>query len=139
MSDRPFCPRCSFFDCICHPPAPAFSSGVGVLVGAYEDAVAKLDAYRVKNFRPGGLVRVDCARFRGFGFAVVDGDCPPCKLAVMLENGNTWWYPIDSVVPVTDLRLVPRTVRRAKLRWSGYKLTGCCRLSSQAVQVEPRL
>lgn len=97
------------------------------LVKVYRDAVAKLNDYRARIFRPGCFVKVNCDRFRGFGFVVRCSDCPPHLLPVCLENGNTWWYPLESAEPVFDLLSVPRSVRRRRLRGRGYKLTGCAR------------
>ncbi len=87
----------------------------------------ELKDYRRCTFRKFRFVKVDCERFRGHGITIFQGEAPPDHVAVLLENGNTWWYPIESVVPVTNLRDVPRSVRRMKLRLRGYKLTGCRR------------
>lgn len=97
-------------------------SGVGDMIRAYHEIEAKLMAYRRCHFRHRGFVKVDCSQFHGYGFAVLSSDVPPDRVAVHLENGNTWWYPIDAVVSVTDLQEVPRSVRRQKLRYHGYKL-----------------
>jgi hypothetical protein len=94
------------------------------LVRSYHEIVKKLQAERKAMFRHRMFVWVDCYKYRGHGVILLSDDPPPHVVAVLLENGNTWWYPIETVVPVTDLRKVPRSVRRLKLRWHGYKLAG---------------
>jgi hypothetical protein len=109
------------------PSNAADCSGLLELVEAYKTAVTNLDAYRVKTFRSGMFVKVNCDRYHGYGFIVRNSDCPPHVVPVKLENGNTWWYPIESVMPVEAAKSVPRSNRRSKLKHHGYKLTGCVR------------
>lgn len=95
------------------------------LVENYKNAVANLEAYRVKNFKSGAFVEVNCDRYRGFGFVVVDYGAPPHVIPVKLQNGNTWWYPMEAVSLVKDIKSVPNSIRKSKLKHYGYKLTGC--------------
>lgn len=46
-------------------------------------------------------------------------DVPADQCGVLLENGNTWWYPLETVAPAFVLRAVPRSVRRLKLAHHG--------------------
>ena len=48
-----------------------------------------------REFPLGRGVRVAHERFNGYGMIVADDSCPVDQLAVKLENGNTWWYPLD--------------------------------------------
>lgn len=50
---------------------------------------------RHHEFKPGRAARVINERYRGYGLIVVDDGCPVDQLAVKLENGNTWWYPLE--------------------------------------------
>jgi hypothetical protein len=56
----------------------------------------RLQEARHREFPIGRGVRVVHERYNGYGMIVEDGGCPVDQLAVKLENGNTWWYPLDS-------------------------------------------
>jgi hypothetical protein len=60
-------------------------------------------------FDAGEFVCVDNPRFHGYG--IVDYVIPaqPCKVAVRLENGNTWHYDASTVRAVTpeDISKIP--------------------------------
>lgn len=55
-----------------------------------------LNDYKNKFFPVGSEVRVECSQFKGFGFVSRQDGCPPDRLPVRLENGNTWQYPIEA-------------------------------------------
>lgn len=64
-----------------------------------------------------GPVMVNADRYRGPAVAVLDGE-PDEFIACLLENGNVWWYPRETVQPITWAEL-PRSNRRAYLRKRG--------------------
>lgn len=82
-----------------------------------------------KEFPRQCFVKVNADRFKGYGFrdGDIDSSFGPLLFPVKLENGNTWNYPVEACQPEHDLTKVPRSVRRARLKHNGYKLTGCIR------------
>jgi hypothetical protein len=91
------------------------------LMRNYHEVVSKVEEWKARHLRPGMFVKVNDTRFRGHGFIVMNSGCPVHEVPVKLENGNVWWYPVESLTPVTTLRSVPRSVRHARLRHHGYK------------------
>jgi hypothetical protein len=66
----------------------------------YRLATARMLAFRSKMFTAGMKVSVDSRTYNGLGIvARIGSDVPPDKVPVTLENGNTWWYPIEDVTP----------------------------------------
>lgn len=61
----------------------------------YQTAKTRLTEAREREFPAGRGVRVVSDRYNGYGMIVDDDGCPVDQLAVKLENGNTWWYPLD--------------------------------------------
>ena len=65
-----------------------------------------------------------CVLTKGGGYGVVNGGfllgCPPDKVPVRLENGNTWYYPISEVQRV-NVRTLGWGHRRGLLRSKGIK------------------
>lgn len=59
----------------------------------------QLAAWKSQTFVPGSVVTVDCERYSGDGMVFYDPDCPLDQLAVRLQNGNAWWYPIEKCRP----------------------------------------
>ncbi len=66
-------------------------------VERYQAARRELQEYKDREFPRGQAVHVDTGRYRGPGSVAARGECPPDQVAVLLENGNVWWYPIDHV------------------------------------------
>lgn len=64
-------------------------------VRAYRTMRDRLLEARAAEFKSGRGVRVVSDRYNGYGMVVDDDGCPPDQLAVKLENGNTWWYPLE--------------------------------------------
>lgn len=62
----------------------------------YQTAKERLTEARQREFPVGRGVRVVHERYNGYGMIVEDDGCPVDQLAVKLENGNTWWYSLDS-------------------------------------------
>jgi len=78
--------------------------------------------FKARVFPVKSAVYVQSARYRGFGFiARHEQQTPFEQLAVTLENGNEWWYPVLECVPVA-WKMVNRATRRACLRHFGIKL-----------------
>lgn len=77
------------------------------------------------------VVNVDCERFKGQAIVVADSDCAPENVDCRLENGNTWWYPIESVTIISDVRLYDRWVRRelTKIRREEQNYRNRCKLT----------
>ena len=61
----------------------------------FQSARDRLMESRNAEFKPRRAVRVINERYHGFGLIVHDETCPLDQIAVRLENGNTWWYPLD--------------------------------------------
>ena len=61
----------------------------------FQEARDRLREARDAEFRPGRGARVINDRYNGYGLVVRDEGCPLDQIAVKLENGNTWWYPIE--------------------------------------------
>lgn len=61
----------------------------------YQNTKQRLTEARQREFPSGRGVRVINERYNGYGMITDDDGCPPDQLAVKLENGNTWWYPLD--------------------------------------------
>ena len=72
------------------------SNQMAELVMRYKMAANQLKAYRDDTFKKGAKAKVDCPRFTGIGKVACQHDVQPDLLAVTLENGNTWWYPIEN-------------------------------------------
>ena len=66
-------------------------------VERYHAALRDLQEYKDREFPMGQSVHVSTGRYHGPGIVVANGQCPPDQVAVLLENGNVWWYPIDHV------------------------------------------
>lgn len=62
---------------------------------SYERARDWLREARDVELKPGRSVRVVNERYNGYGMIVSDESCPLDKIAVQLENGNKWWYPVE--------------------------------------------
>ena len=60
----------------------------------FESARDRLREARDAEFKVGRGVRVINERYSGYGLIVADESCPLDQIAVKLENGNTWWYPV---------------------------------------------
>ena len=83
------------------------------LAADYRNAYAALWSHRGNRFQFRQLVRVDCSRYHGLGSVDRDPACPPDNVPVLLGNGNTWWYPVEAVTPVSEQ--TPRELRHAIL------------------------
>lgn len=68
---------------------------------AYFYAHSQLLKLKNKMFPSGQRVMVDCERYRGEGTVVMEDGTPPENLAVKLENGNVWYYPVHHCKPIT--------------------------------------
>lgn len=103
------------------PAAPC--SGLAEIVASYHAAVKSLHEYRTARYKSGQFVRVNDARFKGVGMVCAySSEIPPNKLPIRLENNNVWWYDLESIVEIVPAKDAPRSVRRMKLRWNGYRL-----------------
>jgi hypothetical protein len=63
----------------------------------YRIARELLLSHRSNKFQHRKMVRVDCSRYHGIGVVTSDEACPADQVPVLLGNGNTWWYPVESV------------------------------------------
>ncbi len=68
-------------------------------------------------------VIVNCPRYRGHGVRVPDHGEPPEQIAVRLENGNVWWYPIENCQPAQWSHIHPAD-RRSYLNYRGRRCEG---------------
>lgn len=65
-------------------------------LAAFRKAAERLKEARDAEFKAGRAVRVN--RESGhhlYGLVTTNDGCPLDQLAVRLENGNVWWYPLD--------------------------------------------
>lgn len=62
---------------------------------SFERARDSLRDARDAELKAGRGVRVVNERYSGYGMIVGDNSCPLDQVAVKLENGNTWWYPVE--------------------------------------------
>lgn len=70
----------------------------------FREVSRQLLSYKDKYFPLGAIVQVDtsgwenvdCSHYKGFGVSVGKcSECPPDKLAVRVESGNVWYYPLE--------------------------------------------
>lgn len=61
----------------------------------FRTAREQLTEARQQEYPAGRGVRVVNERYNGYGMIAEDDGCPVDQLAVKLENGNTWWYPLE--------------------------------------------
>lgn len=66
-------------------------------IGEWRQLDSDLREYRAKVFPAGTRVWVKCDRYKGAGIVRGDAQCPPDQIPIEIPNGNTWWYPIQSV------------------------------------------
>ena len=66
------------------------------LASEYRRIGDRLRDYKNHRFPSGSMVQVNDPRFKGIGCVTMDDACPPDKLALTLESGNVWWYPIEN-------------------------------------------
>lgn len=64
------------------------------LVANYIRAKVLLEKWKQDTFPPRTVVCVECPQYKGFGIATMEDGTRPEQLAVRLENGNIWWYPV---------------------------------------------
>ncbi len=50
-------------------------------------------------------------RYCGFGIAIISDGCPADQMDVLLENGNIWRYPLETVAPSNCEQDFPRWVK----------------------------
>lgn len=73
-------------------------------VRMYREVRSKVAELKAERFKVGDPVKVDCSRFQGWGrVAFFGGDSLEYdELPVVLENGNTWHYPVDACEPAAE-------------------------------------
>lgn len=83
------------------------------LISRYKYAFEQLQKWKNVNFPRGSTVYVECDRYSGLGIVAMSESCPLDKLAVKLENGNTWHYPLECCQrhQPAALNLLPRANR----------------------------
>jgi hypothetical protein len=82
---------------------------------------ASLRAVISNTFPVNTPVQVNAPQYNGFWFVSRDSSPNPSVVAVMLENGNTWWYPAECCRLATWEQVDPAS-RRTYLRSRGIKL-----------------
>ena len=63
---------------------------------AYKSAAMKLERLRREQFPEGCSVRIASGQYHGLGEVVAVPECPLDQIAVRIENGNLWWYPLET-------------------------------------------
>lgn len=74
----------------------------------------RLERAKLTVFPHGAEVLVNCERYKGPGIAVSDSQCPVDQVAVCLPNGNTWFYPIESVRAVVETKVDEIALKRLR-------------------------
>ena len=93
------------------------------LLGRWREMTNSIREWKRTAFPHRSIVKVNAPSYKGYGIVMATGECDTDKLAVMLENGNTWWYPVESCERIADMKQVPAYARRQKLKLHGcYKL-----------------
>lgn len=72
----------------------------------FRSEAMKLERYKA-SFKPFGPARVRLGLTIYEGFLVRSDDQPPDKMGLHLENGNTWWYPIECFEPMKPKECPP--------------------------------
>lgn len=85
---------------------------------AFRKAEVELIQLRKAAFPVGSIV---CVNGSNYGIVGREDGCPADQLPVRFENGNTWWKPVERCVRQTDVKLLPRWVRRMKLNHHGIQ------------------
>lgn len=93
-------------------------------VEKYRAASDMLLALRAAVFPRNTPVMVNADHYKGPGVAhnSASRDVPPHLLAVLLENGNIWHYPIEQCHP-TKWKDMPASNRRQYLNWRGIRVS----------------
>lgn len=86
------------------------------LLATFRESRDGLQTFVDQRFPVGCVVRVDNPRFHGIGEVRGSDECPPDKLPVLVESGNTWWYELETIVERVPVREWPRWIRQSKLR-----------------------
>jgi hypothetical protein len=60
----------------------------------------ELTEWKDKTFPIGSKVYVNAPRYIGDGIVAKDSMCPMTQLPVKLENGNIWWYSLETCEPL---------------------------------------
>jgi hypothetical protein len=98
---------------------------LAALAEVYQLSLRRLVDVKNEFFTHGAPVFVNSPRFTGYGVVLTPGDprdaylCPE-TVTVFLENGNSWWYPVQDCCPVPWTE-VPPDVRRSWLFRLGYR------------------
>lgn len=74
------------------------------VIEAWRAATQQLIAFKASIFPKGTPVLVNADRYRGPGVVGFrTSDVPPDQVPVLLGNGNTWWYPIETVTVAKEV------------------------------------
>jgi hypothetical protein len=65
-------------------------------------------------FKRNAVVYVKCSQYTGYGLFQPSLDSSAGKVDVLLENGNTWRYPLHAVAEVADKEAWPNWILRKK-------------------------
>lgn len=87
---------------------------------AIREQCEQMRAQKNATFPVGSLVQVESERFHGIGIVSIDESCPLEKLAVRVESGNVWWYPVEDCQPYSGrmpswIRSFNRSHRRRRV------------------------
>lgn len=99
----------------------ANANGVGIsdVLCRWRELTRYIREWKDMEFPIGAVVYVNCPQYKGYGIVSADSDCRDDKLPVRLQNGNTWWYPVESCTRTKEMKQLPRYARRMKLEFHG--------------------
>jgi len=82
------------------------------------------ELFRVRQllFPANTVVLVACPQYHGEAIVSHNNeDVRPDQLACLLENGNVWWYPLDTITLLEDRKKWPLWIVRVFRRQAAYK------------------
>lgn len=92
-------------------------NGIENTVKDWRVVSARIEDFKRTNFPHGTPVYCTAPSFKGHGISMGKSDgARPDQLPVLLENGNTWHYPIEEIHRLKLRSECPRWIWRFK-RW----------------------
>ena len=67
----------------------------GALLGRWREMTNSIREWKRTAFPHHSIVKGNAPSYKGYGIVMATSECDTDKLPVMLENGNTWWYPVE--------------------------------------------
>jgi len=78
-------------------------------IDRYREALIVLEAMTAKRFPNGSMVAITLTTTAVRGVVHAQVALCPDRIAVLLENGNVWDYPVEKVSPCIAKTTLPKT------------------------------